>query len=884
MTIRARTWLLVGIVSLVLAVALILAARVVILDGFRNIEIKFAGDNLARAVNVLNSTMEKINTSAGDYASWDDTYEFVRDTTSGGYIEGNFIASAFANVGIQGMLYFDTTGLLLAQAWFADAEAERSAAPIPLTEAIMKAPGLLRQTDSSSGTQGIVVTGATPYMVAARPILKNDRVGPSRGSLVFARELDSAELARLSGIVEMKLTVRVADTHNAAVMDSLSAAFVASGSTRSVRAVGDRTLSCHAMLFDLAENTPLVLACQTQRPIYAHGLQTFFYGIIWLITVVIVFAAVILTLLERGVLSRINWLSNAIGSVKDHADASERIMVLGRDEIASLASDVNGMLDALSSARSRADVSEKRYALLFEQMLNGFALHELIMDKAGKPVDYRFVEVNPAFERITGIRRDDAVGKTVKQMLPELEPQWLKRYAKVVATQQPAHFEDRNEPLKKDFEVMAFPAGGNLFGVTFTDITERRKAEQERESAQQELAQLQKMEAVGQLAGGIAHDFNNQMAGVLGYAEMLKERLASDPKLARFINNIIVGIRRASDLTAQLLAFARKGKYLSVAVNMHNVILEVVNLLEHAIDKKIAIKQQFNARPPVAMGDPTQLQNVILNIAINARDAMPEGGELTFATDVVTLDGAFCEKHPHEVTPGRFLRISVTDTGTGIDKETMKRIFEPFFTTKPRGKGTGMGLAAAYGTVKNHHGAITVYSEVGKGSTFNVYLPLSKEQTEEEEAVEEVKRLHGNPHILVVDDEALVAEMAVDMLSELGCQVTHCDNGREAVEYYERSWKGVDLVILDMVMPEMNGYEAFKRMKVINPKLRALLSSGYAMNGDAQKMLEDGAMGFVQKPYHRAELARTIQKILAGRPEQEPGSDVFKRDRSAPTT
>jgi signal transduction histidine kinase/ActR/RegA family two-component response regulator len=435
--------------------------------------------------------------------------------------------------------------------------------------------------------------------------------------------------------------------------------------------------------------------------------------------------------------------------------------------------------------------------------------------------------------------------------------------------------------MRKHFEVLAFPAGENRVGVTFTDITERKRAEEERAQAQEELAQLQKMEAVGQLAGGIAHDFNNQMAGVLGYAEMLRERLSEDPRMGRFINNIIVGIRRASDLTAQLLAFARKGKYLVVPVNMHNVILEVVSLLEHSVDKRITIRQQFNARPPVAMGDPTQLQNVILNMALNARDAMPEGGELTFATDVVDLDEEFCKRHPHEVVPGRFVRIGVTDTGTGMDRETMKRVFEPFFTTKPRGKGTGMGLAAAYGTVKNHHGAITLYSEVGRGSTFNVYLPIGeKEAAGEGSGEQEVKRIPGNPHVLVVDDEALVAEMAVDMLSELGCQVTHCDNGREAVDYYRKAWKGIDLVILDMVMPEMNGREAYGHMKQINPKVRALLSSGYSLNGEAQKMLTEGVLSFVQKPYHRAELAKAIVRILehAKSAGEEPGGDVFKRN------
>ena len=246
---------------------------------------------------------------------------------------------------------------------------------------------------------------------------------------------------------------------------------------------------------------------------------------------------------------------------------------------------------------------------------------------------------------------------------------------------------------------------------------------------QEQLHQSEKMEAIGQLAGGIAHDFNNQLSGIMGYADILAGKL-TDEKFKGHAEAIVRAAKRSADLIQQLLAFARKGKYLSVPVNLHKLISEVAVLLERSIDKRITIQQILKAGPCLATGDPTQLQNVLLNIAINARDAMPEGGTIIFETAVVTLDAQYCAKHPYDITPGRYVQVCVTDNGVGMDDQTQMHIFEPFFTTKQLGRGTGMGLAAVYGTIKNHHGAINVYSEVGHGTTFKVYLPLAESAAE----------------------------------------------------------------------------------------------------------------------------------------------------------
>jgi CheY-like chemotaxis protein len=241
---------------------------------------------------------------------------------------------------------------------------------------------------------------------------------------------------------------------------------------------------------------------------------------------------------------------------------------------------------------------------------------------------------------------------------------------------------------------------------------------------------------------------------------------------------------------------------------------------------------------------------------------MPQGGEVVLETDVIAVDAEFCRNNPYEITPGPYSCVSITDTGSGMTDEVKKRLFEPFFTTKKPGQGTGMGLASVYGAVRNHRGAISILSEVGRGTTVRIYLPLAPGASEPEQAIAEAAPVQGTAWILLVDDEAIIRQMATEMLRGLGFGVETCANGREAVEYYRANWQQVDLVILDMAMPEMGGRDTFLAMRQINPQIRALLSSGYSLNEEAQGILNEGVLGFVAKPYGHAELSRRVAEAL----------------------
>lgn len=406
--------------------------------------------------------------------------------------------------------------------------------------------------------------------------------------------------------------------------------------------------------------------------------------------------------------------------------------------------------------------------------------------------------------------------------------------------------------------------GKEAIQVCFYDITERKKHEEEKLGLENRLHQSEKLQAIGQLAGGIAHDFNNQLTGIIGYADLLRYELKDNKELSHYVDNILISSKRSADLTKQLLAFARKGKYLSVEIDIHRTIMEVISLMQHFIDKRINLQQILKANPSITNGDPTQIQNALLNIALNARDAMPNGGTLTFETKIIELDESLCNISIEKIKPGKYIEISIADSGIGMTEEIQKKIFEPFFTTKEEGKGTGMGLSAVYGTIKNHNGAIDVCSEIDKGTIIKICLPLATSISENDiDSVSETVTFNQKLKLLLVDDEDMVRESGKAMLEMKGHSVTLCEDGLEAVEFYKENWRDIEIVILDMVMPILGGIETFHAMKEINPNVKVLLASGYSITGDAQILLDEGAKGFIQKPFTFEELTKSIAKIFS---------------------
>ena len=366
------------------------------------------------------------------------------------------------------------------------------------------------------------------------------------------------------------------------------------------------------------------------------------------------------------------------------------------------------------------------------------------------------------------------------------------------------------------------------------------------------------MEAVGTLAGGIAHDFNNLLMGIQGYASLMLFDTGPNHPHYEKLKRIEDQVKSAADLTRQLLGFARGGRYETRSTDLNELIERTTSMFERT-KKEISIDRRYGENLWPVEVDRGQIEQVLLNVYVNAWQAIPGGGKIFVETTNVELDGNVVK--PYGVREGRYVSLSVKDTGVGMEARTQERIFEPFFTTKEMSRGTGLGLASAYGIIKNHQGIITVDSEVGEGTTFTIYLPVSEQRVESEEKVVG-KTVRGKETILLVDDEETVLEVTVKLLEVLGYRVLVARTGHEAVEMYRFLRNEIDLVILDMIMPGMGGEATFDILKFISPKVKVILSSGYSIEGDSEKMLERGCHGFVQKPYNLEALSKKVREVL----------------------
>jgi two-component system cell cycle sensor histidine kinase/response regulator CckA len=390
------------------------------------------------------------------------------------------------------------------------------------------------------------------------------------------------------------------------------------------------------------------------------------------------------------------------------------------------------------------------------------------------------------------------------------------------------------------------------YGVA-RDITDRKRLEAQ-------LLQAQKMEAIGTLAGGIAHDFNNLLMGIQGHTSLMFLDIGSDHPHFEHLKGAEELVKRGSDLTKQLLGFARGGKYQVRPTDLNELIEKSFEIFGRT-KKEIRVHRKYQKDIWTVEVDRGQIEQVLLNLYVNAWQAMPGGGDLYLQTENVRLDERYVS--PFGAKSGNYVKVCVTDTGVGMDENTQQRIFEPFFTTKEMGRGTGLGLASAYGIINNHGGIINICSEKGKGTTFDIYLPAAQVPVSEqrpEGGENEIQQ--GHETILFVDDEDMIIDVGQDMLRAAGYEVLLARSGKEALEVYKKNKDKVALVMLDMIMPDMGGGEAYDRMKEINPDIKVLLSSGYSIKGQASEILDRGCDGFIQKPFNMSQVSQRIREVL----------------------
>ncbi|MGB2690786.1 MAG: PAS domain S-box protein [Desulfobacterales bacterium] len=499
--------------------------------------------------------------------------------------------------------------------------------------------------------------------------------------------------------------------------------------------------------------------------------------------------------------------------------------------------------------------SENKYRTVLEANPDSV----IVYDKTGK-VTY----LNPTFTNVFGWTLEECLGKRMDMFIPEKDrSETHEMIKKLLAGENLLAIQTHQNTKSGDvipvsissaiFYDSEYQPAGSV--VNLRDIREQKKLETQ-------IHQAQKMEAIGTLAGGIAHDYNNLLMAILGNTSLMAFDLRSDHPHYERLKNIEKYVQSGADLTKQLLGLAKGGKYEVKPIDINDVMRKSSEMFNRT-KKEIRIHSNYQKDLWRVEADTSQIEQVLLNLYVNASQAMPEGGELYLQTENVTLDDGYTRYL--SLKGGNYVKISVTDTGTGMDDNIKKRIFDPFFTTKDIGRGTGLGLASAYGIVKNHRGIINVYSEIDKGSAFNIFLPASTKEVKQDMLMNQ-KSLKGTGTILLVDDEDMIIDVCSQILASLGYMPLLARSGKEAIDVYQRNRDRIVMVILDMIMPGMGGGETYDRLKKIDSEIRVLLSSGYSLDGQASEIIDRGCNGFIQKPFNVIQLSRKIKEVLGKEP------------------
>lgn len=503
--------------------------------------------------------------------------------------------------------------------------------------------------------------------------------------------------------------------------------------------------------------------------------------------------------------------------------------------------------------RSRVQLELMKLATAVEQAAEAI----IITDTEGN-IQY----VNPAFEEMSGYDRSSAIGRNPRFLRSgENSPALYRQMWEQISAGKHwvGRLVNKTRDAKEYIVEVAVSPMKNDDGTIINYVAVQRNITKEKELEDQ-LRQAQKLEAVGRLASGIAHDFNNLLAGIRGFAELISLDTSTDPKIKSFASEIVTASGRAADLTGQLLAFSRQGNYLSVPVDIHTVIGEVEGILRHTMEKNINLETQLDATNTMIKGDPSQIQSAILNLAVNARDAMPNGGVLTIKTWNREADLEYKEKHDLITDQTHFVAVEVVDTGTGIPADQLAHIFDPFFTTKPQGEGTGLGLAGVYGCAKNHKGGVFVESEQGVGSSFTILLPLIEDSSADSQQDETPDSTAAGNHILIVDDQDETLQTARRILVKAGYKVTICSTSGEFLKILEEE-EQVDLALIDVVMPGISGRDLFNKAREIRPEICVMLMSGYS-DHQVHESLDAGVAGFLPKPFDAKNLLQKVRELL----------------------
>ena len=848
-SLRNKTLGIVLVAVLGLVGGLYSLSRIVLMSGFTRIEDDLAKQNLARAASALSNEIDTLQHTAEQYADLDQTYAYMRSSTPG-RVRVEFPIRAFAQMRVNFIVVLDASGHTVFSDGFRLASMESTPIPNDLYRFLGKGSKLLGGTDQWSDVSGIITLTDGPAMVDSSAILRSNSDGPSAGRLIMGRFLDADEIIRLSNMTNMPVEVAWFDAGGPPGEFRAVAKALTKQEPVLVQPHANSQLAAYRELDDMFGEPAVILRILLSRKIYEQGQGSLVQFLLLLLAAGLVFGAVTVYLLQRFVTSRVAALSNDITQIGASGDLSARLDVGGQDELADLADTINGMLTDLEQVQTEREEERARLAVMVGNIpavlwttnaklevtsAKGAALDSLSLpqrDVGRLPISAFFADSDPESPALAAHRKALA-GESVA-----FHVTWNDR-----------RFEAHVQPLRD--------AERNSYGVigVALDVTER-------ERLTDQLRQSQKMQAIGELAGGVAHDFNNLLMVVKGHAQLLFDRLPNDSPLRAGVQQMEKAADRAAALTRQLLAFSRKQVLQPRVLDMNEVVAGMIRMFSRVIGENIEMAFLPGGNLARVKADPAQIEQVLLNLVVNARDAMPDGGRLTIETSNIVLDRGYAATHA-SVQAGSYVMLSVTDTGCGMNEGTQSRIFEPFFTTKGPGKGTGLGLATVYGVVKQSGGYIYVYSEVNRGTTFKIYLPQVEAELHKPSGEAEPKAsARGSETILFVEDEQSVRGLVREFLGAAGYCVLEASDGLEARKIAAAHPGPIHLLITDVVMPHLSGPELAAKLALERPETKALYISGYTDDTVFRHGVLEGGVSFLQKPFNLKALAEKVREVL----------------------
>jgi PAS domain S-box-containing protein len=853
-SLRGKTLLIILAAMLGLVGGLYTLSRVVLLRGFNHLEEDFARQNLGRASSAIANELDTLERTTSEYAAWDQTFAYLHGTNPG-YIKSEFPVPTFQQLKVNFVVILDNSGRKVFSKGFSLVTLDRVPVPPDLDQHLRPGSPLLAHKRESSKLAGILMLSSGPVFIDSHPVLTSESQGPIAGTLIMGRSLDPDEVVRLASMTHMPLEVQRLDGGPLPPDFSNAASSLSKERPTMTQPYDREAVAAYEELLDIYGKPGLIIRILLPRSIYQQGQTSLLQFLLLLLAASLVFGAVTLYLLERTVLSRIANLTEHITEIGASGDLSARLTASGSDEISYLGESINGMLEDLERSQKERYEGEARLEVMIENM-------PAVLWTTDQ--NLRFTSSAGAGLKAIGLRKNETVGKSLFEYFrtedAEFTPIAAHRRAltgESITYQlewQKRIFESHVQPLRS--------SEGEIIGVVGValDITDRQHL-------LDQLRQSQKMQAVGELAGGVAHDFNNLLMVVKGHAEMLLDRLPETSSMRHGIEQMQSASERAAGLTRQLLAFSRRQVLQPRILDLNEVVAGMIQMVSRLIGANI----ELSFLPALDLGrvkaDPSQMEQVVLNLVVNARDAMSDGGQLTIETSNIDLDRSYAARHPGGLEPGPYVMLTVTDTGCGMDAETQTRIFEPFFTTKAQGKGTGLGLATVYGVVKQTGGFIWVYSEVGHGTTFKIHLPRVA-ATVEKAFTDQIQSgpAPGTETILFVEDEESVRELVRDYLGTIGYRVLEAADGVQALALAAAHKGPIHMLITDVVMPRLSGRELANRLVAERGDVKVLFISGYTDDSVFRHGVLEGGVAFLQKPFNLKSLAQKIREVLGGQP------------------